>query len=500
MSKRTKAHRSYRPTLEALESRWVPSGNPPLAVADSFSVLHDRQLIAYPLANDSDPENDDLIPAIMNDADHGYAIFNMDGSFTYVPDMGYVGTDQVSYLVNDGTSDSNETTITISITNQAPSANNAGVYSVHHGGSLLDIGLLGNASDPDADALTAEIVQYPSHGYFTFDSGSGTFSYYSASDYAGSDSFTYRVHDGAAYSNVATVSFNVIGEAQITFLDYDLSANNSEEDLFAPEPGPYPLPLVDLSVRVEGDPLEGATPTGTVTFTAIGPTGDRISLGVVPVGPDGKATLQQIDSGLLAQPGLVVEAAYLGDAFFTAKTKKDDGKTAVDLRADPPVTDNPVIAPNAQNLTVVVVAGRNGAQSTLWRDSARTYYGPNAYIITNVHSVVELGARLANLPAGSITKLVIGSHGWEAGAWLGAQWFDANTLYENEDARQQIRTALANNLALIDLQCCGAAHGQTGKDNMKALADALNARVRGADAVIRAWDYNLVNWFTVDPE
>ncbi len=277
MSKRTKAHRCYRPTLEALESRWVPSGNPPLAVADSFSVLHDRQLTDYPLANDSDPENDELIPAIVNDADHGYAIFDVDGSFTYVPDMGYVGTDQVSYLVNDGTSDSNEATITISITNQAPTANNAGMYSVHHGGSLLDIGLLGNASDPDEDALTAEIVQYPSHGYFTFDSGGGTFSYYSDSDYAGSDSFTFQVYDGAAYSNVATVSLNVTNAIPIG--NPDVWVSNGSSNFTVAAPG-----VLGNDADPDSDPLVAVLVSGP-SFGTVTLNDDGSFSYDVPVGP-----------------------------------------------------------------------------------------------------------------------------------------------------------------------------------------------------------------------
>ncbi len=59
------------PVVETLEDRCLPSGAPPVAVADSFSVLHDHQLIAYPLANDSDPENDPLTPSIVSGPNHG---------------------------------------------------------------------------------------------------------------------------------------------------------------------------------------------------------------------------------------------------------------------------------------------------------------------------------------------------------------------------------------------------------------------------------------------
>lgn len=199
-----------------------------------------------------------------------------------------------------------------------------------------------------------------------------------------------------------------------------------------------------------------------------------MTLGSAVVDGTGKATIE-MDSEIVGQPGVEIEAAYSGDQFFAAATKKDNGKTANDVQADPPVTDNPVIAPNAQNLTVVVVG--TGAERRQWRDSARVYYGANAFIITDVHSIADLGTRLANLPAGSISRLVIGAHGNVNGPQLGNPGgaetrFNANNLNlaANANARNAIVNALGNN-ALIDLQACNCAQGQSGRANIQALAD-----------------------------
>jgi len=286
-------------------------------------------------------------------------------------------------------------------------------------------------------------------------------------------------------------------EPEITFEEYQLNANNLEANLFAPDTEPYPLPLVDLTVVVEGLGPGGATPTGNVIVTAIDSGAQRTPLGVASVGPGGRATIYAVDSGLLGRPGVVVEVEYSGDQFFAAKKTTDGGKTSNDLQADPAVRDNPTIPPDAQNLTVVVVAG-SGAERTMWRDSARRYYGNAAYIITDVHSVADLGARLAQLPPGSVSRLVIGAHGWVSGPCLGDEYFNHRRVDDNPVARDQIRAALGNN-ALIDNQCCGAAATEEGRRNMRALANLLNARVRGADRNIRQWNDSSATWITVNP-
>src|SRR5439155_529527 len=69
-------------------------------------------------------------------------------------------------------------------------------------------GVLAGASDVDGDALSAILVSGPSHGTLTLNPNGG-FSYAPASNFHGSDSFTFKANDGSADSNVATVTINV---------------------------------------------------------------------------------------------------------------------------------------------------------------------------------------------------------------------------------------------------------------------------------------------------
>ncbi len=69
-------------------------------------------------------------------------------------------------------------------------------------------GVLGNDSDADGDALTAVLDTTTANGTLTLN-GDGSFSYVPNLNFNGTDSFTYVANDGAADSNVATVTITV---------------------------------------------------------------------------------------------------------------------------------------------------------------------------------------------------------------------------------------------------------------------------------------------------
>ncbi|WP_175304539.1 tandem-95 repeat protein [Candidatus Nitrospira nitrificans] len=95
--------------------------------------------------------------------------------------------------------------------------------------SIAGPGVLGNDHDVDGDALSAVIVTGPSHaGSFTLNSD-GSFSYTPAADFSGTDSFTYRVSDGANFSNIATAYIQV-DSANDAPTDLSLSANTVAEN------------------------------------------------------------------------------------------------------------------------------------------------------------------------------------------------------------------------------------------------------------------------------
>lgn len=77
----------------------------PVGNADNYSVTQDHLIIVKAssgvLANDYDSDSDFLV-AILNYApQHGIVVLHPDGSFTYIPNPGYNGTDTFGYRALD---------------------------------------------------------------------------------------------------------------------------------------------------------------------------------------------------------------------------------------------------------------------------------------------------------------------------------------------------------------------------------------------------------------
>lgn len=90
----------------------------PVGVPESFSTPMDTTLnVAAPgvLSNDTDVENNSLTASVVQNPTHGSLTLNPDGSFTYIPDTGYVGPDSFTYVANDGQADSGETLVSLTV-------------------------------------------------------------------------------------------------------------------------------------------------------------------------------------------------------------------------------------------------------------------------------------------------------------------------------------------------------------------------------------------------
>lgn len=96
---------------------------------------------------------------------------------------------------------------TWSFTNQPPVA--VGSSARLSAGQTAMIEL--SALDADGDALAYEIVQLPAHGQIT--GAPPLISYAAATNYAGTDSITFRASDGLSWSPTATISFQVRASA-----------------------------------------------------------------------------------------------------------------------------------------------------------------------------------------------------------------------------------------------------------------------------------------------
>jgi VCBS repeat-containing protein len=97
----------------------------PTAAADAYTTSEDTALaVAAPgvLANDSDPDGNQLSVALGSGPSHGSIALDANGSFIYTPTGNFNGSDSFTYRASDGTLTSNlaTVTITVSATNDAP--------------------------------------------------------------------------------------------------------------------------------------------------------------------------------------------------------------------------------------------------------------------------------------------------------------------------------------------------------------------------------------------
>ncbi len=190
----------------------------PVGTTDSYTTAEDTELTKTAalgvLANDSDPDTDkdDLTVSLASQATHGTVTLSADGSFKYVPNANYAGTDSFTYKVTDGTTQSAAITVNLTVTAvNDPPKGTADTYSVDEDGTLTvnaANGVLKNDTDADSSSFTATIGTQPAHGDVTLNAD-GSFTYKPDGNYSGQDTFTYTATDGSATSTATTVTITV---------------------------------------------------------------------------------------------------------------------------------------------------------------------------------------------------------------------------------------------------------------------------------------------------
>jgi hypothetical protein len=175
---------------------------PPEAGDDDATTREDTPVTVPILANDHDPDGDDLIVESVAQPQHGTVMLT-GTSAVYAPDPGFFGTDSFTYTVVDGhggTADA-MVTLTVAVENDPPIAQDDRMTASE--GRELTIPILVNDSDPDGDDLLVESVTQPKNGRAI--NGGTDVAYIPAPGFAGTDTFTYTVSDGRGKTDTASV-------------------------------------------------------------------------------------------------------------------------------------------------------------------------------------------------------------------------------------------------------------------------------------------------------
>jgi gliding motility-associated-like protein len=180
------------------------AGSPPLALNKSAVTNEDTPVDVdlAPLVTDAD--GDPVTYTIIRQPDHG--TLSVTGTVVeYTPALDYVGADNFQFTGNDGTFDSNAGTVSITVNavNDPPVADDGNLAMDEDMAQSFTL----TANDFDGGDLTYIILTAPSHGTITGTAPDLT--YTPKQNFNGTDSFTFRVNDGNANSNTATVTINV---------------------------------------------------------------------------------------------------------------------------------------------------------------------------------------------------------------------------------------------------------------------------------------------------
>lgn len=224
----------------------VANGDP---VAAGQSVGTTRNTAVTITLTGSDPNGDPLTFSIVSGPASGTlgAVTSTgptSATVTYTPGLDFLGSDGFSYRVSDGKATSSTVTVSITVTNTAPTADAKSVSAVKNGGAIT-ITLTG--SDPEGDALTFAIAAGVSGGTLgavtAVDATSATVTYTPAAGFDGTDMFTYTAGDGVALSPPATVTITVP------------NTKPTADDKAAATLGPTPVVVTLTGTDGDGDPL-----------------------------------------------------------------------------------------------------------------------------------------------------------------------------------------------------------------------------------------------------
>lgn len=215
--------------LTTLEATLIVVNVAPVAEDDAYTTPEDVELVvAAPGVLENDVDRSALTAELVDAPVNGTLSLNADGSFTYLPDENWFGTDSFTYRAFDGTDYSEMAVVTITVTsvNDAPVADDDS-YTTDED-TVLTVaapGVLVNDSDVDGDELSVTLKTNVTNGVLVLN-GDGSFTYTPNENWSGTDSFVYTLvsypsvtAEGWTDEATVTITVNAVNDAPVAVDD-----------------------------------------------------------------------------------------------------------------------------------------------------------------------------------------------------------------------------------------------------------------------------------------
>ncbi|WP_370729836.1 Ig-like domain-containing protein [Fibrella arboris] len=205
---------------------------PPVAIDDALLTTKNVSATGTVAANDSDPNvGQTLTFSTLTTPATGTVVFNANGSYTYTPPTGFVGTTNFVYQVCDNGSPVLCTTATAYITVSDP-GNLPPVVTPDIANTNKDTPVSGNVVtndvDPQGGPLTVSLLTPPTTGTVTI-TPTGTYTYTPPTGFTGTVSFCYSATNTVGLSASACVTINVLPDPSPLVNDKPIANNDATQ-------------------------------------------------------------------------------------------------------------------------------------------------------------------------------------------------------------------------------------------------------------------------------
>jgi len=281
------------------------SNDAPVLQADSAETRAGLPVVIDVLANDADPNGDELELISVSTASGGTTSIEGD-RVRYAPEAGFSGRDTFTYSVRDAGGAEATAEVTVDVVNDAPVAQPDSAQT--DSGVPVQIEVLANDSDPNGDAIELVAVSAAGNGSTRIVGDAVT--YEPNAGFSGTDSFSYTIRDSGGAEATGEVTVVVTNDAPVAEPDsaetgagvpveIDVLANDSD-------PNGDAIELVAVSSAAGGatsivgdavlyEPNAGFAGTDTFTYT-IRDSGSAEATGSVTVTVTNQPPLAAPDS------------------------------------------------------------------------------------------------------------------------------------------------------------------------------------------------------------